>query len=46
MLENTATILENKIQECLDGELKETALKFVDYLNISKHWLNIVKPLF
>ena len=36
MLENTTAILENKIQECLDGELKETALKFVDYLKNSQ----------
>ena len=32
MSENTAAVLESKIQEYLGGELKETALKFVDYL--------------
>jgi len=32
MLENTTAILESKIQECLSSEVKETALKFVDFL--------------
>jgi len=36
MLENTTAVLEIKIQECLDDELKKTALKFVDYLKINQ----------
>ena len=33
MSENPTAVLESKIEEYLDGEVKETALKFVDYLN-------------
>jgi len=32
MLENTTQIFEDKIHECLDGEVKQIALNFVDYL--------------